>query len=213
MRATLVLFARAPRLGTVKRRLARGVGAPAALRFHRGQLLDLARRLGRDRRWRTVLAVTPDATAHRGTRWPAGIPRRGQGRGDLGARMARALAPHRLAVLVGSDIPGIRPGDIAAAFRALRAGAPAVFGPARDGGYWLVGLGPRRRPPAPFAGVRWSTGHALADTLRNCRGDPRPPALVRALRDVDTAEDLAALRGGVPPVDTAAGPEAPRHRR
>jgi hypothetical protein len=113
----------------------------------------------------------------------------------------------------------------------LRAGAPAVFGPARDGGYWLVGFGPRRRPPAPFAGVRWSTGHALADTLRNCRGGPRPPALVRALRDVDTAADLAALRGGgvhamapaagpgasrgrrLPPEDPAAGPEAPRHRR
>ena len=64
-RDTLILFARAPRLGTVKRRLARDIGALGALRFHRGQLLALARRLGRDRRWRTVLAVTPDATAAR----------------------------------------------------------------------------------------------------------------------------------------------------
>lgn len=194
-RDTLIIFARAPRLGTVKRRLARGIGQVAALRFHRGQLLDLARRLGQDRRWRSVLAVTPDAAARRGARWPAGLPRHPQGGGDLGRRMARALGRYRpLAVLVGCDIPGIGAADIAAAFRALRAGAPAVFGPAEDGGYWLVGLG-ARRPAAPFAGVRWSTAETLADTLANLpRAGRRAPVLVRRLRDVDTAEDLAMLR-------------------
>jgi uncharacterized protein len=126
---TLIIFARAPRLGTVKRRLAREVGAAAALRFHRGQLRRLARELGRDRRWRTVLAVTPDRL-----RWPSGLPMQPQGGGDLGARMARALAPHRRAVLVGTDIPGLGRADIAAAFRALGR-ADAVFGPSEDGGY------------------------------------------------------------------------------
>ena len=186
---TVVIFARAPRLGLVKRRLARGIGALAALRFYRGQLASLVRRLARDRRWRTVLAVTPDRAR---ARWPAGPVRRPQGGGDLGARMQRALTPHRRAVLVGSDIPGLGPADIAAAFRALGR-AEAVFGPAEDGGYWLVGLGPRR-PERPFAAVRWSSEHALADTLANFRG--RRVALLRRLRDVDTAADLAALRGG-----------------
>jgi rSAM/selenodomain-associated transferase 1 len=184
---TLIVFARAPRLGTVKRRLARGIGAMAALRFYRGQLRRLLRELGRDRRWRTELAVTPDRVC-----WPAGLPMRPQGRGDLGARMGRALARHRRAVLVGCDIPGLGRTDIAAAFRALGR-AQAVFGPAEDGGYWLVGLGPRR-PPAPFAGVRWSSEHALADTLANCRG--YRVALLRRLRDVDTVADLMATRGG-----------------
>jgi rSAM/selenodomain-associated transferase 1 len=182
----LVLFARAPRLGAVKRRLAREVGDAAALRFHRAMLRRLARRLGRDRRWRTVLAVTPDRA-----RFPSLLPKAPQGRGDLGGRMARALARHRRAVLVGSDIPGIRAADIAAAFRALDGGAGAVFGPAEDGGYWLVGLGPRR-PPDPFRGVRWSGPHALADTLANCRG--RRVALLGRLRDVDDAAGLAAWR-------------------
>ncbi len=187
-RGLLVLFARAPRLGTVKRRLAREVGDAAALRFHRAMLASLARRLGRDRRWRTVLAVTPDRA-----RFPAWrLPRVSQGRGDLGERMARALArDRRRAVLVGSDIPGIRANDIAAAFRALDGRADAVFGPAEDGGYWLVGLGPRR-PRDPFRGVRWSGPHALADTVANCRG--RRVALLRRLRDVDDAADLAAWR-------------------
>jgi uncharacterized protein len=187
-RGLLVIFARAPRLGTVKRRLARQVGKVAALRFHRAMLREMARRLGRDQRWRTVLAVTPDRA-----RFRPPLPTVPQGRGDLGARMARALARHRRAVLVGSDIPGVRAADIAAAFRALHGRADAVFGPAEDGGYWLVGLGPRR-PPDPFRRVRWSGPHALADTLANYRG--RRVALLRRLRDVDDAEDFAAWRSG-----------------
>ena len=66
-----------------------------------------------------------------------------------------------------------------------------MFGPATDGGYWLVGYGPRR-PQRPFARVRWSGEHALADTLANFRG--RRVAFLRPLDDVDTAEDLAALK-------------------
>lgn len=185
---TLIVFARAPRLGTVKRRLAAGIGPVAALRFHRTRLTELARRLGHDRRWRTVFAVTPDRAR---SRWPTGIERWPQGTGDLGQRMARALARRRRAVLIGTDVPGLAPADVAAAFRALH-GPQVVFGPAADGGYWLVGFGPRR-PPRPFAGVRWSGPHALADTLARCR--PHPVALLRELRDVDTAADLAKLRG------------------
>lgn len=182
---TLILFARAPRLGTVKRRLAREAGDVAALRFHRTQVARLIRRLGHDRRWRLVLAATPD-----GARWQAGVPLHRQGRGDLGQRMGRALGRHRRAVLVGSDIPALGAADIAAAFRALGR-ADAVFGPSEDGGYWLVGFGPRR-PEHPFARVRWSSEHALADTLANI---PRHRvALLRRLRDVDTASDLRELR-------------------
>jgi rSAM/selenodomain-associated transferase 1 len=190
-RDTLIVFARAPRLGAVKRRLARGIGAMAALRFHRGQLAALLAAVARDRRWRTVLAVTPDRAR---ARWPLHVKRRPQGGGDLGARMGRALAPHRRAVLVGCDIPGISASDIAAAFRALGR-ADAVFGPSEDGGYWLVGLGPRR-PARPFAAVRWSSEHTLGDTLANFQG--RRIALLRTLRDVDTAEDLAALQEARP---------------
>jgi hypothetical protein len=184
---TVFLFARAPRLGQVKRRLAHGIGAVAALRFHRAQLSRLAHALGGDRRWRCVLVTTPDRAA---TRWPGRLPRLDQGRGDLGARMGRALGRVRRGVLVGCDIPGLGPADIAAAFRALGK-AHAVFGPAEDGGYWLVGFGPRR-PEDAFAGVRWSTEHTLADTMANCAG--HPVALLRRLRDVDTAADLPQPR-------------------
>jgi rSAM/selenodomain-associated transferase 1 len=188
---TLIVFARAPRLGAVKRRLARGIGAMAALRFYRAQLAATLAEVARDPRWHTVLGTTPDRAR---ARWPRRLPCVAQGRGDLGQRMHRAMWPHRRVVLVGSDIPGLTRGDVAEAFRALGRAA-AVFGPAEDGGYWLVGLGPRR-PPRPFAEVRWSSEHALADTLANFHG--LRIALLRTLRDVDTAEDLHAIRGGAP---------------
>jgi hypothetical protein len=192
-RRRLVIFAKAPLLGRVKSRLARGIGAGAALRFYRQTLAVLARRLGRDRRWRTVLAVTPDRLLRRGRLWPGGLQRRRQGAGDLGARMGRAFrdVPPGPVIIIGADIPDITVGEIARAFRALGS-ADAVFGPARDGGYWLVGLRRGPRLPDMFANVRWSIDEALDDTLGNLRR--RRVALVATLDDIDEVEDWRSWR-------------------
>ena len=88
-------------------------------------------------------------------------------------------------MIVGTDVPGIRPAHIAEAFRLLGR-HDAVFGPATDGGYWLVGLRRRPRVLRPFANVRWSSPHALADTLANLEG--RTVAFVATLSDVDERE-------------------------
>ncbi|MCA3272304.1 MAG: TIGR04282 family arsenosugar biosynthesis glycosyltransferase [Roseomonas sp.] len=190
-RPVVIIFARAPRLGAVKRRLAAGIGARGALHFYRATLAAIAWPITRDRRWRTILAITPRGARADWTRLaPPGTLRMAQIAGDLGQRMERALAPFPRAILIGSDIPGLGPADIAAGFRALGR-ADAVFGPALDGGYWLVGFGPQR-PHKPFARVRWSSRHALADTLANFRR--HRVALLPPKRDVDCAEDLAALR-------------------
>ena len=183
-----MVFTRAPRLGTVKRRLAAQIGARAALRFHRATLLRLLRALAADRRFRTVLAVAPDRARFR---LPVRVPMLPQGPGDIGQRMHRAGQRFRRGrvAIIGSDIPDAGAADVAAAFRALGR-AEAVFGPAADGGYWLVGLGPRR-PARPFAAARWSTRHALADTLANFAG--RRVARLRMLHDVDTAADWRRL--------------------
>ena len=159
MRRHLVLFLRAPALGSGKRRLAAEIGDIAALRFQRLMLARLMRRLGRDRRWRLRVALTPDRA-----RLP-GISTVKQGRGELGVRMERALAacPPGPKILVGADIPALSASHIAEAFRLLGR-HDVVFGPAEDGGYWLVGT--RYRPPV-FGKVRWSSPHALADTLAN----------------------------------------------
>jgi hypothetical protein len=120
--------------------------------------------------------------------------------------MERALArgTRGRAAVVGCDIPDLANADVAAAFHALGA-ARACFGPAQDGGYWLVALGPLR-PARPFARVRWSTEHALADTLANFRR--HRVALLRTLRDVDRAADLEEHRSDrQQPADRVARPD------
>ena len=189
----LVVMAKQPHAGRVKSRLARKVGVVAATGFYRSASRAVIRRLSSTRRWQTVLAVTPD-TAVRDRAWPAHLPRIAQGGGDLGARMQRAIAtmPPGPVVVIGTDIPAIRPNHIAEAFDAL-GDNDAVFGPAPDGGYWLVGLATGARSSRPFANVRWSSPFALEDTLDNLRA--KRVGLISRLGDIDSADDLAAERG------------------
>ena len=199
MKRHLVIFARAPQFGRVKRRLARDTGIAEATRFYRATLGRQIATLSRDPRWTVGLFVTPDnETRH--AAWRGAVPAervRPQGQGDLGRRM---LLPFRTlpsgpVVLVGSDIPAMRPAHIARAFRLLGQ-HDLVFGPASDGGFWLIGS--RRLRPMPrgiFTNVRWSSAQTLADTRANV------PAAISAgeadtLDDVDTADDLRRSRTG-----------------
>ena len=185
----LVIMARVPVAGAVKTRLASEIGTSAAIRFYRRSLTSLVSRVGRDGRWQSLLAVTPDkGVDHAGMR-RLGLDLVPQGSGDLGQRMQRLMdaQPAGPVVIVGTDIPGIRRRHIASAFRALGENE-AVFGPADDGGYWLVGLRRRPRVPRAFGGVRWSSCHALDDTLANLDG--MRVARLETLVDVDTRADL-----------------------
>ncbi len=190
-RRSLVILAKTPRAGRVKTRLARDIGTVAAAWWFRHQLAALVRRLSADPRWRTVMAVSPDGARRGLPRAEATIP---QGNGDLGRRIARALAaqPPGPALLVGSDIPGIRPAHVARAF-ALLGRHEAVIGPSPDGGFWLVGLrrGAEALPRGAFEGVRWSSEHAMADTLASLA--PLRVGIADRLADVDSAADLVAL--------------------
>jgi len=189
----LVIMAKSPQMGRVKRRLAREIGAGAATCFYRNCLLHTVLRLGPDPRWRAVIAFDGGRDAACFAPFPGKLELVPQEKGDLGRRMQclfNRLPPGPI-VIVGSDIPSIRPAHIAVAFRLL-AGADAVLGPAPDGGYWLVGLKRTPRVHSPFAGVRWSGPHALADTLANLKG--RRVVLAARLSDVDTSEDLRRER-------------------
>ncbi len=188
----VIIFTRAARLGTVKRRLAGDIGQLAALRFHNAMQTQLARNIASDTRWKIWLALTPDTGAVNSVFHGADILP--QGRGDLGQRMARCFRalPPGPALLIGSDIPDISRHHIARAFSEL-AKNDAVFGPASDGGYWLVGLKRLRRLGGPhaknlFTGVRWSSPHALADTCKAI-GPGARIGYAQRLQDVDTAAD------------------------
>ena len=224
-RRHLIIFVKEPKPGRVKTRLARGsarshaaagshpparshppappgtnngLGYVRAARIYRSLVQGTLRRLAGDRRWQTWLAVSPDGGWSPRAVWSASdnVSVIGQGRGDLGDRMARAIAsrPAGPVVLIGSDVPGIRNHEIATAF-ALLGRQQVVFGPAEDGGYWLVGF--RRSPVfrSPFAGVAWSQPTTLAETVdRISVGDGIAMLSVRP--DIDTPADWIAYTQG-----------------
>ena len=193
MQRSLVIMVKEPRPGRVKTRLGRDIGMVGAAWWFRHQTRSLIRRL-RDPRWQIVLAVSPDREGLNSRVWPADLTRAAQGRGDLGHRMERMLrsVPKGPVCLIGADIPGITRRHIARAFDELGK-AQMVFGPAPDGGYWLVGLRRRPRLTDPFMGVRWSSEHALADTLANLPADMRIGNLIE-LSDVDDGPSYEAWR-------------------
>lgn len=163
----LIVFAREPRLGEVKTRLAATLGAAKALEAY-GQLLEATLSAARDchgvERW-LCLAAASDSPRAGPMVAAEDFHLAWQVEGDLGARMAQALreavrsgAP---AVLVGCDCPPLDAGVMAAAFEAL-ADVDFVFGPTEDGGYALVGA--RIDLPAAFENIDWGTPRVMIQT-------------------------------------------------
>jgi uncharacterized protein len=152
---TLLVFARAPRAGEVKTRLAAAVGADRAVRIYRRMGREAVERL-RAGPWRTILCFDPpDAEALEavatwlGTEDLSFLP---QAQGDLGTRLQEAFrAGFRCGgpvCVVGTDIPELDRTRVEEAFRGWRlpSGPDVVLGPATDGGYYLLAV--RRPPPA-----------------------------------------------------------------
>jgi len=135
------------------------------------------------------ILASPSAHVFRQTFRTGRVKVRDQPLGDLGRRMGiSASAAPGCSVIIGSDIPSLSLPILVASCNAVRR-FDAVFGPATDGGYYLVGI---RSPSHAFRlydRVRWSGPHALADTLKNV---PRhwKVALLPTLSDVDCAADL-----------------------
>jgi rSAM/selenodomain-associated transferase 1 len=197
----LTIFAREPVAGRVKTRLAAALGAQEAARLYAAFLADLAAELAAPGgEWDSVLAHTGEEPGSELARlFGRGFSFFPQGEGDLGARLVRAFERPRgrageLAVVVGSDAPTLSRADLARAFAALAADSDVVLAPAPDGGYSLVGLGPRAEAREVFAGVRWSTADALADTLANASRRGLVTTVMEGVPDVDVAEDLVSLR-------------------
>jgi rSAM/selenodomain-associated transferase 1 len=201
----LVVMARWPAPGRCKRRLAVSIGSAAAARIQ-------------SRLTRHTLAVAVRATAAAGVgltlavdglapsaarRWgrSLGVERvRPQGAGSLGLRLQRQLlqsfrAGARAVALIGTDLPDLDGPALAAAFTALarqtQAQRPFVLGPARDGGYWLIGVG-ANCPSAPLmAGIPWGSDRVLEHTCRAAAAAGLTPDLLSPRSDLDRLDDLA----------------------
>ena len=188
-----MIFAKGPRLGAGKTRLARAIGQAQALRINRF-LQARTLRAAQDPRWETMLLVGARrdlAAAFPGV-WPAParLPRKPQAPGDLGARLAAAFASRRPVAVIGSDCPELTPAAIARGFQALRR-APFVLGPAPDGGFWLFAARRGSTAQSAFTGVRWSSEHAAADLAARL---PARLARINTLADIDEWEDWRAYR-------------------
>jgi uncharacterized protein len=190
----LIVFAKAPVLGQVKTRLARGIGEARALELYRWSGSTTMAQL-RDERWQRWVAFTPADQRAVTEDWLGPADRWiAQCDGDLGVRLSAAVAAAFAVgdgpvLLVGTDCVAVTADRVAEALRLLST-HDAVLGPAYDGGYYLLGL---TRPRAIFDGVAWSTGTVANDTRAHLRRAGATWAELPTERDLDETADLVAL--------------------
>ncbi|MGE0784098.1 MAG: TIGR04282 family arsenosugar biosynthesis glycosyltransferase [Sandaracinaceae bacterium] len=196
----LGVFAKAPLAGRAKTRLAPALGEGGAAVLYEAFLADTLERF----RMARVFVASPDDVGFFRERF-RDRPPRVQADGDLGVRMERALADlldgADAAVLIGSDAPTLPFAYVAGAARRLSRGADVVLGPSADGGYVLIGC--RARPPSLSGAIRFSTAHALDDTIAALVS--RRIERLAPWYDVDTPADLRLLRAHLA-LDPAAAP-------
>jgi uncharacterized protein len=191
----ILIFVRAPVAGRVKTRLAREIGAEAALRVYR-RLAEHAVTRARAADGASLrIHVTPAEAGDAVRAWLGeGAQYLPQADGDLGERMRLAFeaafaAGFRRVAIIGSDLPDLSSEILRSAFALLDTHA-AVLGPARDGGYYLLGM--REMIPGIFDGVPWSTPAVLDATRARLRAAGASVAMLETLADVDEAADLPA---------------------
>lgn len=192
LQCSLLVFARVPRAGYVKTRLAVGIGDEAALAAY---TLLAERVIGAVRQsamYSVTVAYTPQSGVEAMREWlGAAVELAPQTSGDLGARMASAIrnairSGAERVVVIGTDCPDITAAVIEDAFERL-ATADVVLGPASDGGYWLVGMS--RTHPGLFENVPWSSPDTLCTTLEHAKMLGLSVALLGERSDIDTADD------------------------
>jgi uncharacterized protein len=176
----IIVFARAPLPGRAKTRLIPRLGEWGAAR--------LQARLTRHALNTALAARCGPVELHL-----TGRGRHSQRGKDLGERMYRALAKaRRPAIIIGTDCPELRPGDLRRAARLLAGGYDAVLAPAEDGGYALIGV--RRVSALFFQDVAWGTPTVYAETARRLDAAGWRWRALRTVWDVDRPEDLERLR-------------------
>jgi rSAM/selenodomain-associated transferase 1 len=193
-----IMFAKRPVPGKAKTRLGRGIGMEEAAAFYERSLDLLAGRFAGAEGFEFHLHVDPaEAVPWFEERWPIlrGRVRAQKPEPDLGDRMAASFAMafaegfERVA-LTCSDCPELEPSHIREALDGLGE-ADAAFGPATDGGYYLVAW--KRPLPELFAGVEWSVPTVLDRTRAIAREVGLSLFLGSPLADCDSAEDLERL--------------------
>lgn len=190
-RNALIIFSKSPDGDNVMTRLSGYLSENERLKLHTELLEGTVKKLrdipGAD----TVLSYAGDGDYLR----KFGLRMFTQSEGDLGRKMHMAIEKvlgegYPRAVLVGVDIPGLSAEIIAKALKLLER-CDAVFGPACDGGYYLVGL----KSPSEeiFTGIEWSTETTLKQTVAKAESAGLKVEFTDTLSDIDRPEDLEKL--------------------
>ncbi|WP_422107255.1 TIGR04282 family arsenosugar biosynthesis glycosyltransferase [Winogradskyella sp.] len=187
--ALVIVFVKNIKLGTVKTRLAKTIGDYGAFEVYSElvKITELATsKLNIDKRIYFSNAIID-------SKWPNEYKAVQQGQ-DLGERMLNAFkdgfeAGYKKIVLIGSDLPDINETHIEKGIKALNEN-DVVFGPAEDGGYYLVGLS--KLEPSIFLDKPWSQSHLLEVTLKQLYANHKKVDILDTLNDIDTYEDLIA---------------------
>jgi uncharacterized protein len=190
MKHALAIFAKTPLPGLVKTRLTPPLSAEESADLYRCMLLDTIARVS-TLPYDTFLFYHGDERYFRGIASAAElIAQQGD---DLGARLAQAFAlldsrGYRACSVIGTDAPDLPLSYIEESFRSLDAGSDVVFGPAEDGGYYLVGVSGRHAEL--FHDIPWSSDKVLATSLERARASRLAAALLPSWYDVDCIDDL-----------------------
>jgi len=189
----VLLFAKAPRLGFVKTRLARDMGAERALDIYRMIGRNVAASVAKE--YPLTVWYDPSDAEPEMRRWLGDFEFRSQVGEDLGERMAFAFREHfgrgeSPVMAIGADAPGVSAVTISEAATIL-GHADVVLGPAFDGGYYL--LGSHALHERLFHGIPWGTRIVRQVTEQRCRDLDLTVGHLAVQRDVDTEEDVQAL--------------------
>jgi len=194
MRKGLIVFAREPIPGQVKSRLAASIGDHAAAEQYESMLQQVLHTSRDISDIETVIfwACREESLLMLAERYRCAS--RSQTQGNLGERMQAAFeemfaSGFDACCIIGSDAPDLPVAYILDAYRLLETQKPdVVFGPSRDGGYYLLGL--RQIWPKLFINISWGSSEVLAQSMAAACASGLSTALLPEWQDIDTAEDL-----------------------
>lgn len=192
----LIIFAREPKDGKVKTRLARDLPVKTVTSLYKAfvkDVLSMCLRARCDQRF--IFYAGSNRSINFLKRFTSRFTLKRQSGTSLGIRMMKALSfchaqDFDKALIVGTDCLEISPKDIEKAFKLLDR-VDVVLGPSRDGGYYLIGM--KKPIGSIFEGVQWSSEKVLIQTLQKIQKVQKSYALLSKKEDVDTIKEVKNL--------------------